>query len=166
MMHRVRAGSSDMVVTGEADTFADFYGREVGSALRLAWLLSHDRDVSRDVVQDAFTAMFERFDLIDRPLAYLRRSIINGVRQRARTGDREATRMRRLAVTSPASIAGPTGGVIDAVGSLPSRQRTVIVLRYWAQLTDAEIADAMSCPAGTVRSLASRAISRLRNELT
>lgn len=164
-MHRVRAGSGDVVVTANGDAFAGFYAGEVAAALRLAWLLTHDHDVSRDVVQDAFTAMFERFDQIDRPLPYLRRSIVNGVRQRARTGEREVARMRTVAVTSLASVAGPTGGVIDAVGSLPPRQRTVVVLRYWAQLNDTEIADAMSCPAGTVRSLASRAISRLRNEL-
>jgi DNA-directed RNA polymerase specialized sigma24 family protein len=145
--------------------FADFYAMEVAPALRLAWLLTHDTELSRDVVQDAFAALFERFSRVERPLPYLRRSIINGVRQRARAGEREARRMQICAVTVPDGTPGPTGGMIDVIGSLSPRQRIVVVLRYWAQLSDGEIAEVLSCPAGTVRSLATRALTRLRNEL-
>ena len=169
-MQRPRLGAGVSLGDGptddSVDEFAGFYATQVAAALRLAWLLTHDTEVGRDVVQDAFVGLFERFDCVERPLPYLRRSIINGIRQRARAGEREARRVRACAVTMPDSVAGPTGGVIDVIATLPERQRTVVVLRYWAQLSDAEIAEVLSCPAGTIRSLATRALTRLRNELT
>jgi RNA polymerase sigma factor (sigma-70 family) len=65
----------------------------------------------------------------------------------------------------PTAIEGPTGGVIDVVAGLPVNQRTAVVLRYWAGLTDREIAEAMAVRPGTVRSLLARATSQLRKEL-
>ena len=145
--------------------FEAFYRRERQSAVRLAWLLTHDRAVSEDLAQEAFAAVFQRFESLERPVAYLRKTVVNAVCQRARTAGREQTRLRLVTAGVATAFDGPTGGVIDAVAGLPTTQRTAVVLRYWAGLTDREIAEAMAVRPGTVRSLLARATSRLRKEL-
>jgi DNA-directed RNA polymerase specialized sigma24 family protein len=147
------------------DAFEAFYRRERQSAVRLAWLLTHDRAASEDLAQEAFTAVYRRFESLERPAAYLRKTVVNAVCQRARTAGREQRRLRLVAPGVVTEIEGPTGGVVDAVAALPATQRTAVVLRYWAGLTDREIAEAMAVRPGTVRSLLARATSRLRREL-
>lgn len=154
--------------TGEGlalSSFAGFYESERERAVRLAWLLTHDPVVAEDVVQDVFTALFHRFDQLDNPAAYLRRSVINAVYERNRRSGREARRLALAAGAAPTDVDGPTGGLIDAVAALPLQQRTVVVLRYWSDLDHATIADAMDVPVGTVRSLLSRATAQLRKEI-
>ncbi len=146
-------------------SFAQFYESERDRAIRLAWLLTNDSTVAEDVVQDAFAALFLRFAEVQQPVAYLRRSIINGARERARRTGREGRRLTLVMGAAPRHVDGPTGGLIDAVASLSLPQRTVVVLRYWADLDHAAIADAMGVPVGTVRSLLSRATSQLRKEI-
>ena len=147
-------------------SFADFYDRERAGAIRLAWLLTHDAATAEDVVQDAFTAVFHRFEAIDNPAAYLRRVVINGVYERARRAGREARRLEVIGRELPITLDGPTGGLIDAIAQLPANQRTVVVLRYWSDLDHRAIADAMGVRPGTVRSLLSRATTQLRKEIT
>ena len=147
-------------------SFADFYEHEREGATRLAWLLTHDTNVAEDVVQDAFTSVFRRFDAIDNPVAYLRRVVVNGVYARSRRTGRETRRLHRVAHDLPTSVDGPTGGLVDAIAQLPLNQRTVIVLRYWADLDHQAIAEAMDTRPGTVRSLLSRATAQLRKDIT
>jgi RNA polymerase sigma factor (sigma-70 family) len=147
-------------------TFADFYEHERGGAIRLAWLLTHDANAAEDIVQDAFTAVFHRFATIDNPAAYLRRVVVNGVYARSRRTGRETRRLHHVAHDQPTSIDGPTGGLLDAIAQLPLNQRTVIVLRYWADLDHHAIAEAMDSRPGTVRSLLSRATAQLRKDIT
>jgi DNA-directed RNA polymerase specialized sigma24 family protein len=146
-------------------SFAEFYESERLRAIRLAWLLTHDSAVAEDVVQDAFTALFHRFSEVDQPAAYLRRSIINGVNERGRRTGREARRLALVTSAAPVEVDGPTGGLVDAIANLSLPQRTVVVLRYWADLDHAAIADAMGVRVGTVRSLLSRATAQLRKEI-
>jgi DNA-directed RNA polymerase specialized sigma24 family protein len=147
------------------ETFEAFYRRERRSAVQLAWLLTHDRGSSEDLAQEAFAAVYRRFAMLDRPAAYLRTTVVNAVYQRARRAGREQQRLRLVTTGVPTSIEGPSGGVVDAVAALPLTQRTAVVLRYWAGLTDREIAEAMGVRPGTARSLLTRATSRLRKEL-
>ena len=146
--------------------FADFYEHERDGAIRLAWLLTHDANAAEDVVQDAFTAVFHRFDGIDNPAAYLRRVVVNGVYARTRRAGRETRRLHKVANDLPTSVDGPTDGLVDAIAQLPLAQRTVIVLRYWADLDHHAIAEAMGSRPGTVRSLLSRATTQLRKDIT
>lgn len=146
-------------------SFARFYKSHRQGAIRLAWLLTHDPAVAEDVVHDAFTALFHRFDAVDNHAAYLRRSVVNSVYERTRRSGRESRRLALVAATEPVEVDGPTGGLIDAIAHLPLQQRTVIVLRYWSDLDHAAIADAMDARIGTVRSLLSRATAQLRTEI-
>jgi DNA-directed RNA polymerase specialized sigma24 family protein len=73
--------------------FEAFYRRERQSTVRLAWLLTHDRALCEDLAQEAFAAVYRRFDSLERPAAYLRKTVINGVYQWARTAGREERRL-------------------------------------------------------------------------
>jgi RNA polymerase sigma-70 factor (sigma-E family) len=134
--------------------------------VRLARLLVDDRETAEDVVQDAFAALHRRWAAITEPQAatgYLRTCVVNG--------SRSVLRRRRTAraYTWPEIDRLPGDGadaglllheehreVLTALRRLPSRQREVIVLRYWAQLTEAEIAATLGISVGSVKSSASR----------
>lgn len=150
----------------ETRAFVDFYELERHGAIRLAWLLTHDASTAEDVVQDAFTAVFARFDGLETPAAYLRKVVINAVYTRSRHAGREARRMRLVGRDVPASVDGPTGGLADAIARLPLNQRTAIVLRYWADLDHESIAEAMGIRPSSVRSLCTRATAQLRKDFT
>jgi len=157
-------------------SFAAFYEDNRTAAIRLVWLLTHDSAVAEDIVQDAFTTMFLRFDAadafgaIDDPRAYLRRVIVNGVYQRTRRRGREARRLEVVGRAQPRSAEdqseGLAGGLATAIHRLPLDQRTAIVLRYWGDLDHRAIADAMGVRPGTARSLLSRATTQLRKDYT
>lgn len=137
--------------------------------VRLAALLGADDP--EDVAQEAFCRLYaarERVD--DRVVAYLNRIVVNEVRSRHRR--RETARRAPLHLVQPYVVTESTTGayaersaVIDAVNALPPRKREALVLRYWLDLPLAEIADAMSVRLGTVKSLLSRGIEALANEL-
>ncbi len=159
--------SGEVSVQGErrTDAFSEFYAKHRVEMARLAWLLCHDDDASQDIVHEAFASIYPRFDSIERPAAYLRRSVVNGVYERTRRRQRERRRLTTEAASIEPGTPGPTGGLADVVAILDIKPRTAIVLRYWAGLSDLEIADAMHIKPGTARSILSRALSRLREEI-
>ncbi len=142
--------------------FGDFYRAEWAGAVRLASLLVQ-RVAAEDLVQDAFAAVYPKFATLDNPAAYLRVAIVNGCRQSHRRRAVEVDRMPRLmlAADTPPEL----GELADVVTALPYRQRAVLVLRYWVGLSEHEIADALGCRPGTVKSLSSRALERLSTEV-
>jgi RNA polymerase sigma factor (sigma-70 family) len=146
--------------------FDEFYRTEHAGAIRLAWLLTHDAAACDDVVQDAFSAVFQRFDSLDRPAAYLRIAVVNRVRQNHRRDDREERRHRLVTAgtetTTPRSVAGE---LADAIAKLPYRERAALVMRYWADMPEADIAAALGIRPPTVRTLVRRALTTLRQEL-
>ena len=143
-----------------------------GHALRLtrmALLLVGDRPSAEDVVQEAFIGLFRGFGRLsdpDRAVAYLRASVLNGCRSVLRS--RKRARLHKLthepAVWS-AEAAALDGEdrreVLQAIAVLPRRQREVLVLRYFLDLTDNEIAADLGISRGTVASTASRALASL-----
>jgi RNA polymerase sigma factor (sigma-70 family) len=147
------------------DVFADFYRQHYPGAVRLAWLLTHDNSMTEDVVQDAFIRLQPRFDeVLDRP-AYLRACVVNGCRDRARGEKRSASRIRLLAVTERVASNDRPSELLDAVATLPYNQRAAVVLRYWADLSEGDIAHVLDIRPGTVRTLIARALSALRKDL-
>jgi RNA polymerase sigma factor (sigma-70 family) len=144
--------------------FGDFYRREYDRAVRLGWLLTSSQAAAEDVVQDAMTGVYRSFDRIDSPSAYLRRAVVNGARSRARNERRQHERLARLKRERPPTDSADAE-LLEAIAGLPYRQRVVIVARYWAGWSEAEIAQALRCRPGTVKSLASRALTRLRKEV-
>ena len=148
----------------------ELYGRHAPEAARLAYLLTGDRALAEDLVQDAFIRMFARFRDLRNPDsfgAYLRKTIVNLTRSHFRRLKVERAYVSREAGAPPKSPAefGARDEMWQSLLLLPERQRTAIVLRYYEDLSEAETADAMRCPSGTVKSLVSRGIERLRQEM-
>jgi RNA polymerase sigma-70 factor (sigma-E family) len=147
------------------EEFADFYRQHYPGAVRLAWLLTHDNSSTEDVVQDAFVRLQPRFDEVTDPRAYLRTCIVNRCRDRARSAQRSSARLRLVSATAPRTSSDHPSELIDAVAVLPYNQRAAVVLRYWADLPEDEIARALDVRPGTVRTLVARALSTLRKDL-
>jgi len=148
----------------DSGSFDAFYRTERASVIRFIWLLTRDPSTTEDVAHEAFAAVYRRFGDLDQPRAYLRRVIVNRIAERARRSDREERRIRLAHAGAATQVEGPSGGIADAIALLPLRQRTAVVLRYWSDLDDFEIAAALGCRPGTVRSLLSRATARLRKD--
>jgi RNA polymerase sigma factor (sigma-70 family) len=146
--------------------FDDFYRAERVPAVRLAWLLTRDPSVCEDVVQDAFSAVFHRFDSLENPAAYLRIAVVNRVREIHRRDGREERRLRLVSAGAETSTSDPaTGEFADAIAKLPYSQRAALVMRFWADMPEADIATALDVRPPTVRSLVRRALSTLRQEV-
>ncbi|MGW3998690.1 RNA polymerase sigma factor [Amycolatopsis sp. NPDC004772] len=140
--------------------------------VRLAVLLLGDRGLAEDVVQDAFLALVRHWPLDDPAGAggYLRVSVVNGARSAHRRAARRLRHRPGDRDDVPPADTGVLLGeehreVLAAVRRLPRRQREVLVLRYWAGLSEAEIADALGVSRGTVKTCASRALAKLEEEL-
>ncbi len=139
-------------------TFGDFYADHYTELVRLATLLSGSIDNAPDLVQDCFVRLHGRWASVREPLPYIRRSIVYAC----------ASHHRHMAVTrrhpQPPSRPSELGAdeLEDALAALPARQRAAVVLRYYGDLPDADIARALRCREGTVRSLVSRALVDLR----
>jgi RNA polymerase sigma-70 factor (sigma-E family) len=140
-------------------TFATFYRSEFPSAVRLARLLVPEA-AAEDLAQEAFSRLHGRFDSLDNPPAYLRRTLVN----LGRTWHRKTRREQIRLTEAPRPEAAELGAseMLDAIDVLPYRQKAVVVLRYWLDLSEAEIAGILGCRAGTVKSLGARALGRLR----
>jgi RNA polymerase sigma factor (sigma-70 family) len=155
---------TEVVVAGEQETsFDDFYRQAWSSAFRLAAFLIQDRAAAEEIAQDAFTQMYATWGRAERPHAYLRTSIVNRCQNWRRHGRIRDAKLQLLG-TGPSTELG-ADELADAVAALPFRQRAVIVLRYHVGLSEAEIAEALGCRPGTVKSLASRALACLHKEI-
>jgi len=146
-------------VSTPAPSFAVFYRSEYPSAVRLARLLVPDA-AAEDLAQEAFSRLHGRFTALENPPAYLRRTLVNLGRTWHRSARREEGRLQKVAPPEPVDLGAAE--MLDAIDALPYRQKAVVVLRYWLDLSEAEIAEVLGCRAGTVKSLAARALRRLR----
>lgn len=148
-------------------------------ALRLAYALTRDEQAAEDAVADAFLAVYERIELFDptRPFApWFYRIVINQVRgalravKRARQleGVEQAFDSREDEALTPeieAVRADVRRQVVDSVQRLPPKQREAVVLRYYLDMDERDIAQAIGCPWGTVRWRLHMARKRLRGDL-
>jgi RNA polymerase sigma-70 factor (sigma-E family) len=146
------------------DPIDAFYRSTFPDAVRLAHLLCGDPTLAEDLAQDAFDRVRPRFDELTSPRAYLRAAVVNACRSHWRRRAREVARDRRA--DAPADSELGARELLDAVDALPYRQKAVIVLRYYEDLSEQEIAVALDCRPGTVKSLASRALERLAKEVS
>ena len=163
------AGPRDRTARADLDEAVALYGAHRLSLVRLAVLLVDDLQSAEDVVQDAFAGFLGRHRALDDPdraLAYLRTSVVN----RARSALRRRRTARAYVVPHEVEPEGPSGRavlaeehreVLGALKRLPDRQREVLVLRYWSELSEAQIAEALGVSRGTVKSTASRALAAL-----
>ena len=140
-------------------------------ALRLAYLLTGDRELAEDLTQEAFVRVARRLTGLrnaDSVWWYLRRTVVNLANSHLRR--RRVERAHMPALASSAAGLSTTDvvtkqAVRDAIAQLSARQRTVVVLRYYEDLTDQQIASVLGCPVGTVKSALHRAAAILRQHL-
>lgn len=129
--------------------------------VRLAYLLTSDREVAEEVVHDAVLALRPRWDDLTDPPAYLRTTVVNRCRSWLRR-----QRTARAHVPDPAEPSHQQPDELwDALATLDERRRTAIVLRFYEDLPDAEIAAVLGCRPATVRTLVHRGLHLLRKEI-
>ena len=158
---------------GAEVTFEEFVTATAGRLLRTAVFLVYDRHLAEDLLQVAYERVARRWRRVaeGNPEAYTRRVLVNLAidenRRRARRRDTpvgSVTDVERLARASPA--AGGAGGELDEVlRALPAKQRAVVVLRYWCDLSEHEIAETLGVSQGTVKSHTARAMVALRKHV-
>jgi RNA polymerase sigma-70 factor (sigma-E family) len=145
-------------------SFEELYVDAYVPMVRLAHLLTGSNTQAEELVQDAFVRVFGKWATIESPRAYLRQTVVNACRSQHRRRGRELRHGPGAAAR--AAAADPEIDFIrDALGALSDRQRKAVVLRYYEDLTEAEIAVILDCRPGTVKSLLSRAMARLREVL-
>lgn len=155
-------------------SFDGFIASESARLLRSAYLLTGDRDHAEDLLQVALVRTARRWDVARHsPHAYAHRVLVNLLHDRRRHLSRRirerpltdsADRSEAMVDSSQAVI--DRLAIIDALGRLPARQREVVVLRFFAELSVAETATAIGSSEGTVKTHTSRALTGLREALT
>lgn len=141
---------------------AELYRQHRRRLLNLAAAITLDRSIAEEVVHDAFAGLQRRACTVDEPVRYLHRSVVNqaiAVIRRRRTASKYPM-PPATAVTNP-----ELDETWAAVCRLPVRERSVVVLRYWLDWSEADIASSLDWPSGTVKSTLHRALRRLEKEL-
>jgi RNA polymerase sigma-70 factor (sigma-E family) len=168
------AEPADGVADRQADDLInDLYQAQALALVRVAKLLLRDQASAEDVVQDAFLGLYKALPRLtdhDQILPYLRAAVINRSRSVLRAQRRALLRtVHHEPPASSAESAAMTGedrqAVLTAVARLPRRAREVLVLRYYLDLSDQEIAAALGVSRGTVSSTASRGLAALARDL-
>jgi RNA polymerase sigma-70 factor (sigma-E family) len=165
------SGSMGQQTGFDRDQLADLYVAHAPEAVRLAFLLTGDAGLAEDLVQDAFARLVGRLRHLRDPTAfgaYLRRTVVN-----LATSHFRHRRVERRYLEREARIPQQLGNANEALDEemqavllrLPQRQRAAIVLRFYEDLSDVQTAEILQCSAGTVRSLVSRAMKTLREQL-
>lgn len=155
-------------IDGRPEEFTTVVGVEQRALARLAYLLCGDPSVAEDVVAEAVARVWVRWSAgsVDDLGAYLRRAVANEAHERRRRRFvelREANHRRRPAMGGAVDEAVTAHmDVVHALQKLPMAQRVVVVLRYFEDRSEADIARVLGVPEGTVKSRAARAVTTLR----
>ena len=155
----------------EGPGFDEFAAARGDALLRFAYLLCGDAYLAEDLVQTVLARAYAKWPKVagaERPEAYVKKMLVN-----------EHLSWRRRRSSGEVAVADPEAGAVGAdesvadrdaawrlLATLPRRQRAVLVLRYYEDLSDAGIADALGCSVGAVRAYASRALATLRLDTT
>lgn len=150
----------------DSDGLAALFAEERDGLTRLATLLVGSHAVAEEVVQDAFESVGARWSSIDRPGAYLRATVVNGCAAVLRRREIEGRHAARLTHDRSVELPSHLVELRAALDQLTERQRIVVVLRYFVDVSDGEIAETLGVRPSTVRSLNRRALSILRKELS
>lgn len=176
-MNTIAADSTKESVIDAAMTDADralseLYAGHYHRLVRLAVLLVRDQDLAEDVVQDSFVAMHQRWRRIDEGTApaYLAKSVVNRSRSALRhravvARNRPEAPPDATPADTPVLAAARRAVVLDSLAALPTRQREVLVMRYYLDFSEREIANALGISQGAVKSHASRGAEALRQTL-
>lgn len=167
-----RDQASDGVRWTAEEAVTRLFASQYRPLVRLGALLLHDDGQAEEIVQDAFVALHRLWARVrdpDKAVAYLRRTVVNRARSAMRHRGVVERFLRRQAppLTEPSAESGVLlaethAEVLAAVRALPTRQREALVLRYYADLSEAETAEAMRISQGAVKSHTARALATLR----
>jgi len=151
--------------------FAQFVRQQTAALLRSAYLLTGNGPAAEELVQDTLVRLYPKWQRVmgaDVPIAYVRRSLVNGfINHRRRPTNQEialGVLPERWDGTDVATAIGNRDLVWRLLGTLPERQRAALVLRFFHDLSDDEIAEHLDCRLGTVRSLISRGLAALKQQ--
>lgn len=156
-MHRVE--------DAERSSFEVFYAENYVKTVRTAALITGVQAVAEEIAQDAFLQLLRSWESVQHPTTWVRRATVSGCRswQRRHIRERERspqTEQPELVTSDPDGLA-----VRDALSVLSPRQRAAVVLRYFDDLSEASIAEALGCRPGTVKSLLARSLPKLKEAL-
>jgi RNA polymerase sigma-70 factor (sigma-E family) len=132
--------------------------------VRLARLTSADTVPAEEIVQDAFVQLYRRWSSVREPAAYLRIAVVNGCRSWGRRRSLQGPQSQQR--PPEPVLEGDALAVREALRVLSPRQRAAVVLRYFEDLPEAEIAHVLGCRPGTVKSLLSRSMTKLKGALS
>lgn len=149
------------------------YAEHAFGLVRLAVIMLGDKAAAEDVVQDAFLALYRRWDNLGeapQPLAYVRTSVLNGCRSALRRRSRREliaffSQPPAESAEARALVSEEYRAVVTAIRRLPRRQREVLLLRYYLDMAEDEIARTMGVSRGTVKSATSRALAAIERIL-
>ena len=147
----------------ERASLDDLYRTEFERMVRLAYLLTGGSALAEDLVQDSFVRVQQQWGAIRQPAAYLRTCVVNACRAHHRTAKRHEARFPEL-VTEMVTPETPI--LLDALARLPYRQRAALVLKFYEDRTETDIAEVLGCRPATVRSLVHRGLATLRRVIT
>lgn len=145
-------------------TYTSFFEQRGGDLVRLAYLLVGDLADAEDVAQEVMEELYRKWPVVrqDTAMAYARTAVVNRSRsllRRRAVARRFAPRLAQPEQGLPARSEG--GWLWDVVKALPRRQREVVVLRYWCDMSETDIARVLGVSSGTVKSCAHRALEQL-----
>ncbi|GAA4202195.1 SigE family RNA polymerase sigma factor [Actinocatenispora rupis] len=150
------------------ESYADFVSRSWEGYLRVARLLTGDPHRAEELLQDCLVRLYARWRAVSRrgsPDAYLRRMLVNGNVSWWRRRRRESLVAEPAERIGPSPVSHHDDELRRALLALPRRQRAVMVLRYYADLPEREVAAVLGCSVGAVKTQNSRALHRLRGLL-
>lgn len=164
----------ELAVAGDRETgvwpsgFEAFYAEHYVGMLRMARLVTTRVHLAEEVVQDSFIELARRWEDVVKPEAYLRSMVINRGRTRARRAAREqpGPGAEETLPVQEAEAPPELAAVWMAMQRLSPRRRAALVLRYYEDLPDDEIAETLGCRQATVRSLIHRGLSQLQEAMT
>jgi RNA polymerase sigma factor (sigma-70 family) len=163
LVYKSMETAAEELGTLPAAELAALYAAHRPGLVRTAWMMTGSKEEAEDIVHDAFVRLASGpRPVLEHPAAYLRQVVVNQVRDRRR---HRAVQLRH--------IAAPDGPVLDEgdksiwqlFQALPLRQRQALVLRYYGDLTLAEVSELLACPLGTAKSLVHRGLENMRKEM-
>jgi RNA polymerase sigma-70 factor (sigma-E family) len=158
--HKVGEGPTD---------FMEFAVASSGRLFRTACLLTADWHLAEDLVQETLAKMYRSWRRIDRagaPVAYAHTVLVRtflSQRRRRSSGERPVEQLPEAVQSADDAELRLT--LLDGLRRIPAKERAVLVLRYWEDLSEVETAEILGCSVGTVKSLGSRGLAQLRSVL-
>lgn len=156
------------MMDGVSPGFEEWYAREHGSVVRALAVIAGEGDVAGEVVAEAFSRAFERWDRVgalSNPTGWVYRVAVNLLRRRWRRSVVERRLLIRRAVPAPWVEAELVPELWAALAALPRRQREAVALRYVVDLSEAQVAEYMGVAEGTASAALSAARRRLAADL-